>query len=101
MKTRLFLRMRSVTRVDWLALLVLIIVGAIGLSLWQARFDSSYNVYVLLRSVSVMIVVGLAQMVVLAVGELKLSIWGLGGFVPVGLGTMPAGWNIPLPLFIP
>jgi ribose transport system permease protein len=100
MNTRLFLRMRSVTRVDWLALLVLIIVGAIGLSLWQARFDSSYNVYVLLRSVSVMIVVGLAQMVVLAVGELNLSVGALGGFVAVVLGMMLEVWHIPLPLAI-
>jgi len=100
MKLRLFLRMRSVARVDWLALLVLIIVGALGLSLWQSRFDSSYNMYVLLRSISVVIIVGFAQMVVLAVGELNLSVGALGGFVAVVLGMMLEVWHLPLPLAI-
>ncbi len=100
MKSRLFLRMRSVARVDWLALLVLIIVGALGLSLWQSRFDSSYNMYVLLRSISVVIIVGFAQMVVLAVGELNLSVGALGGFVAVVLGMMLEVWHLPLPLAI-
>jgi ribose transport system permease protein len=92
--------MRSVARVDWLALLVLIIVGALGLSLWQSRFDSSYNMYVLLRSISVVIIVGFAQMVVLAVGELNLSVGALGGFVAVVLGMMLEVWHLPLPLAI-
>lgn len=100
MKSRLFLRMRPVARVDWLALLVLIIVGALGLSLWQSRFDSSYNMYVLLRSISVVIIVGFAQMVVLAVGELNLSVGALGGFVAVVLGMMLEVWHLPLPLAI-
>jgi ribose transport system permease protein len=100
MKSRLSLWMRSVARVDWLALLVLIIVGALGLSLWQSRFASSYNIYVLLRSISVVIIVGLAQMVVLAVGELNLSVGALGGFVAVVLGMMLEVWHIPLPLAI-
>src|SRR5258708_3358763 len=100
MKSRLFLRMRSVARVDWLALLVLIIVGALGLSLWQSRFDSSYNMYVLLRSISVVIIVGFAQMVVLAVGELNLSIGALGGFVAVVLGMMLEVWHLLLRLAI-
>ncbi|BCL79087.1 ABC transporter permease [Ktedonobacteria bacterium brp13] len=100
MKTRFFVRVRSVAQGEWLALLLVIVVGAIGLSLWQARFASSYNVYVLLRSVSVMIIVGLAQMVVLAVGELNLSVGTLGGFIAVILGMMLEVWHLPLPLAI-
>ena len=100
MKARLFQGTRSVAPVDWLALLVLIIVGTLGLSLWQARFDSSYNVYVLLRSISVVIIVGFAQMIVLAVGELNLSVGALGGFVAVILGMMLEVWHLPLPLAV-
>jgi ribose transport system permease protein len=100
MKTRLGIQMRALTRADWLALLILIILGAIGLSLVTPRFGSTYNFYVLLRSVSVTVVVGLAQMVVLAVGELNLSVGALGGFVTVVLGLMIEVWHVPLPLAI-
>jgi len=100
MKTRLGIQMRALTRADWLALLILIILGAIGLSLVTPRFGSTYNFYVLLRNVSVTVVVGLAQMVVLAVGELNLSVGALGGFVTVVLGLMMEVWHIPLPLAI-
>lgn len=100
MKTRLGIQMRALTRADWLALLILIILGAIGLSLVTPRFDSTYNFYVLLRNVSVTVVVGLSQMVVLAVGELNLSVGALGGFVTVVLGLMMEVWHVPLPLAI-
>jgi len=100
MKTRLGIQMRALTRADWLALLILIILGAIGLSLVTPRFGSTYNFYVLLRNVSVTVVVGLAQMVVLAVGELNLSVGALGGFVTVVLGLMMEVWHVPLPLAI-
>jgi ribose transport system permease protein len=100
MKTRLGIQMRALTRADWLALLILIILGAIGLSLVTPRFGSTYNFYVLLRNVSVTVVVGLAQMVVLAVGELNLSVGALGGFVTVVLGLMIEVWHVPLPLAI-
>jgi ribose transport system permease protein len=98
MNIRRSVRIRSVTRVDWFALLLVIIIGAIGLSLWQARFHSSYNVYVLLRDVSVTVVVGLAQMVVLAIGELNLSVGAMGGLVTVFLGILLEVWHLPLPL---
>src|SRR2546430_1488743 len=98
MSTHRLVRMRSVTRIDWLALLVVIIVGAIGLSLWPARFYSSYNVYVLLRDVSVTVVVGLAQMVVLAMGELNLSVGAMGGLITVFFGILLEVWHLPLPL---
>jgi len=100
MKTRLGIQMRALTRADWLALLILIILGAIGLSLVTPRFGSTYNFYVLLRNVSVTVVVGLSQMVVLAVGELNLSVGALGGFVTVVLGLMMEVWHVPLPLAI-
>src|SRR5260370_38437451 len=100
MKTRLGIQIRALTRADWLALLILIILGAIGLSLVTLRFGSTYNFYVLLRNVSVTVVVGLSQMVVLAVGELNLSVGALGGFVPVVLGLMMEVWHVPLPLAI-
>lgn len=100
MKTRLGIQMRALTRADWLALLILIILGVIGLSLVTPRFGSTYNFYVLLRNVSVTVVVGLAQMVVLAVGELNLSVGALGGFVTVVLGLMMEVWHVPLPLAI-
>lgn len=100
MKTRLGIQIRALTRADWLALLILIILGAIGLSLVTPRFGSTYNFYVLLRNVSVTVVVGLSQMVVLAVGELNLSVGALGGFVTVVLGLMMEVWHVPLPLAI-
>lgn len=100
MRTRLGIQMRALTRADWLALLILIILGAIGLSLVTPRFGSTYNFYVLLRNVSVTVVVGLSQMVVLAVGELNLSVGALGGFVTVVLGLMMEVWHVPLPLAI-
>src|SRR5260370_32413184 len=100
MKTRLGIQIRALTRADWLALLILIILGAIGLSLVTPRFGSTYNFYVLLRNVSVTVVVGLSQMVVLAVGELNLSVGALGGFVTGGLGLMMGVWHLPLPLAI-
>jgi len=91
----------AVTRAGWFTLLVLIVAGAVVLSVANPRFHTEYNLYVLLRNFAVAVVVGLAQMVTLAVGELNLSVGALGGLVAVVLGGMLEVWHVPLPLAIP
>jgi ribose transport system permease protein len=93
-------RLASVGRIDWLALVGVIIVGSIILSVINPRFHSEYNAYVLLRNFTTTALVGMAQMSTLAVGEMNLSVGALGGLVAVALGGMLEVWHVPLAIAI-
>jgi ribose transport system permease protein len=99
-ETLLRSRLASAGRIDWLALVAVIVVGSVVLSVINPRFHSEYNAYVLLRNFTTTVLVGLAQMSTLAVGEMNLSVGALGGLIAVALGGMLEVWHLPLAVAI-
>lgn len=68
-----------------LAVVALIAVLAIA----YPAFRSEFNIFVVLRTVSIFVVIGLAQLANLAIGEFNLSVGALGGLV-----VAIAGWSM-------
>jgi ribose transport system permease protein len=59
-------------------------------------FHSTFNLYIVLRDISVTLLVALAQMVVLTLGQMNLSIGGIGGLVTVVVGYLMTQAGLPV-----
>ena len=82
-------------RRQWSGILAAIIAGAIGLSIIAPAFLTSFNWFVMLRSVCVSILVAFSQMVMLGVGQMNLSVGALGGLVAIIVGGLMDAWGWP------
>lgn len=85
---------------EWLPLLALAVVGVLVLSLISSNFFSTYNLFVMLRILSVTSLVALSQMVVIAIGQMNLAVGAIGGLVSILFGGMLELYQVPIPIAI-
>jgi len=85
---------------DWLGLVVVTVLASAALALMQPAFLSTYNLYVLLLSISLWSLVALAQMVIIAIGQMNLSVGAIGGLVGITFAGAMEVWGLPIPLAI-
>ncbi len=82
---------------DWLPLLLLTLVAVVVLAFISGEsFLSAYNVFVMLRILSVTSLVALSQMVVIAIGQMNLAVGAIGGLVAILFGGMLEVYGLPI-----
>jgi ribose transport system permease protein len=79
---------RRLLLVEWSGLVVAILLGAGALALIAPNFLTEFNLYVMLRSLSVGLLVAFAQMITLGVGQMNIAVGAIGGLVAIAFGGM-------------
>ena len=92
---------RRLLLVEWSGLAVAILLGALALSVIAPNFLTEFNLYVMLRSLSVGLLVAFAQMVTLGVGQMNIAVGALGGLTAIIFGATIEVYGFPLLLAIP
>ena len=92
---------RRLLLVEWSGLAVAILLGAIALSFIAPNFLTEFNIYVMLRSLSVGLLVAFAQMITLGVGQMNIAVGALGGLTAIIFGAMMELYGFPVALAIP
>ena len=92
---------RRLLLVEWSGLAVAILLGALALSVIAPNFLTEFNLYVMLRSLSVGLLVAFAQMVTLGVGQMNIAVGALGGLIAIIFGATMELYGLPLLLAIP
>jgi ribose transport system permease protein len=92
---------RRVLRVEWSGLVAAIIIGSGALAFIAPNFLTEFNLYVMLRSLSVGLLVAFAQMITLGVGQMNLAVGGIGGMVAITFGGAMEVYGLPMALAIP
>jgi ribose transport system permease protein len=85
-------------RIEWLPLLAMAVAAIIVLALISSSFFSTYNLFVMLRILSVTSLVALSQMVTIAIGQMNLAVGAIGGLVAILFGAMLELYGVPIPL---
>jgi len=83
---------------DWFPLLLVTLVGVLLLAIISISFLSAYNLFVMLRILSVTSLVALSQMVVIAIGQMNLAVGATGGLVAILFGGMLEVYGLPIGL---
>jgi len=91
---------QRILSVEWLPLLGLALAGVVVLSLISSNFFSTYNLFVMLRILSVTSLVALSQMVVIAIGQMNLAVGAIGGLIAILFGGMLELYQVPIPVAI-
>jgi ribose transport system permease protein len=93
---------RGLVSADWLLLLFVVLVAAVGLSLMTPAFTKEFNLYTLLYNITGAALVAFAQMVVVATGGMNLAVGAMGGLVAViAAGLMVSyGWALPVAILV-
>ena len=92
---------RRLLLIEWSGLAVAIVLGALALSVIAPNFLTEFNLYVMLRSLSVGLLVAFAQMVTLGVGQMNIAVGALGGLTAIIFGATMELYGFPLLLAIP
>jgi ribose transport system permease protein len=92
---------RRLLLVEWSGLAVAILLGAIALSFVAPNFLTEFNIYVMLRSLSVGLLVAFAQMITLCVGQMNIAVGALGGLTAIIFGAAMELYGFPIALAIP
>ena len=92
---------RRLLLVEWSGLAVAIVLGAAALSVIAPNFLTEFNLYVMLRSLSVGLLVAFAQMVTLGVGQMNIAVGALGGLTAIIFGATMELYGFPLLVAIP
>ena len=90
--------LRDLVRAEWMPLAGITVVSIIALSTIAPAFLTEYNLFVMLRILSVTSIFAMAQMVVIAVGQMNLSVGAIGGLVAILFGGMMEVYGVPVPL---
>jgi ribose transport system permease protein len=93
--------LRRLLLIEWSGLALAIVFGALALSIIAPNFLTEFNLYVMLRSLSVGLLVAFAQMVTLGVGQMNIAVGALGGLTAVMFGATMEIYGFPLLLAIP
>ena len=92
---------RRLLLVEWSGLVAAILIGSGALALIAPNFLTEFNLYVMLRSLSVGLLVAFAQMVTLGVGQMNIAVGGIGGLVAIIFGGAMEIYGLPLALAVP
>jgi ribose transport system permease protein len=88
--------MRKPLQAPWIPLLITVLLGSAALAIFNDRFLTSFNVYVILSDAAILFVIGAAQLVVLSVREFNLSVGGIGALSGIALGYALTDHGLPL-----
>jgi ribose transport system permease protein len=94
-------RLRRLLLVEWSGLAAAIVIGAGALAAIAPNFLTEFNLYVMLRSLSVPLLVAFAQMITLGVGQMNIAVGAIGGLVAIVFGGMMEVYGVPLGLAVP
>ena len=92
---------RRLLLVEWSGLVAAILIGSCVLALIAPNFLTEFNIYVMLRSLSVGLLVAFAQMITLGVGQMNIAVGGIGGLVAIIFGGAMEIYGLPLALAVP
>ena len=81
---------------DWFGLLIVVLFGAIIISLLKPAFISPFNIYVLMSSISLMLLVAMSQMIIIAIGQMNLSVGAIGGLVAISFAGLMEVYHLPI-----
>jgi ribose transport system permease protein len=87
--------------VEWSGLVAAIVIGSVALALIAPNFLTEFNLYVMLRSLSVGLLVAFAQMITLGIGEMNIAVGAIGGMVAIAFGGAMEVYGLPLALAVP
>jgi ribose transport system permease protein len=93
--------LRRLLVVEWSGLAAAIVLGAAALALIAPNFLTEFNLYVMLRSLSVPLLVAFAQMITLGVGQMNIAVGAIGGLAAIVFGGMMEVYGVPLALAVP
>lgn len=82
--------------VEWMPLFLIAFAAVLFLTAISESFASNYNIFVILRILSVTCLVALSQMVVIAIGQMNLAVGAIGGLVAVLFGGMLELYGLPI-----
>jgi ribose transport system permease protein len=94
-------QLRRLLLVEWSGLAAAIVIGAGALAVIAPNFLTEFNLYVMLRSLSVPLLVAFAQMITLGVGQMNIAVGAIGGLVAIVFGGMMEVYGVPLGLAVP
>jgi len=83
-------------KIEWLPILGVTVISVISLSLIAPAFLTEYNLFVMLRILSVTSIVSMAQMIVIGVGQMNLAVGAIGGLVAILFGGMMEIYHVPV-----
>lgn len=88
--------MRRQLQASWLPLLVTVLVGSAALAVFNDRFLTTFNTYVILSNAASLFIIGAAQLVVLSVREFNLAVGGIGALsgIAMGYALSARGWPL-------
>ena len=86
--------MSSLLKKDWFGLLIVVILSGAIIAMLKPAFVSSFNLYVLMVSISYMLIIALAQMVIIAIGQMNLSVGAIGGLVAISFSGVMEVYQI-------
>ncbi|WP_316979424.1 ABC transporter permease [Shumkonia mesophila] len=89
---------RDLIHAEWMPLLGITVFFIVALSLIAPAFLTEYNLFVMLRILSVTGIFAMSQMIVIAVGQMNLAVGAIGGLVAILFGGMMEVYGIPVPL---
>jgi ribose transport system permease protein len=92
---------RRLLLVEWSGLAAAIVIGAGALAFIAPNFLTEFNLYVMLRSLSVGLLVAFAQMITLGVGQMNIAVGAIGGLVAVAFGGIMEVYGCPIALAVP
>jgi ribose transport system permease protein len=92
---------RRLLLVEWSGLAAAIVIGAAALAFIAPNFLTEFNLYVMLRSLSVGLLVAFAQMITLGVGQMNIAVGAIGGLVAVMFGGIMEVYGCPIALAVP
>ena len=92
---------RRLLLIEWSGLAAAIVVGAGALAYIAPNFLTEFNLYVMLRSLSVGLLVAFAQMITLGVGQMNIAVGAIGGLAAIAFGGMMEVFGFPIVLAVP
>jgi ribose transport system permease protein len=92
---------RRLLLIEWSGLVAAIFIGASALAFIAPNFLTTFNLYVMLRSLCVGLLVAFAQMITLGVGQMNVAVGAIGGLAAVVLGGAMEVFGIPIALAVP
>lgn len=90
--------LRYLARAEWMPLAGITVFSIVALSVIAPALLTEYNLFVMLRILSVTGIFAMAQMVVIAVGQMNLAVGAIGGLVAILFGGMMEVYGVPVPL---
>lgn len=83
---------------EWTPILGVTLLSIVTLSIMAPAFLTDYNLFVMLRILSVTSIFAMAQMIVIAVGQMNLAVGAIGGLVAILFGGMMEVYGVPVPV---